>query len=170
MAHRLGHKIHHFKPCRRQDKNHRQWEIKKQWGKYFQKCDCRGNNVLCGSNHMKDYNICRTVFFFSLLSLFISLSYTSKNKLKRWLQMYARDGWWGTLSYQPFWRLTTYTHNWHPRTRSHIGISPPKKGLEKGLRRCWADAKSTRHICPNYEFFSFVHRINVKPPVFRKGV
>ncbi len=35
-----------------------------------------------------------------------------------------------------------------PRAHSHKGFT-----LRKGLRRCWAAAKSTCRICPNYEHF-----------------
>ncbi len=55
---------------------------------------------------------------------------------------------------------------WPPsRTHtSHKAISPLKKGLEKGLKRCSAAAQSTCRICPAYKHFPptpcFVHRVH----------
>ncbi len=57
--------------------------------------------------------------------------------------------------------------------RRHWPLTP-KKGLEKGLGRCWAAAQSTCLIWPSYKLFfpptpCLVHRVHAKPPVFWEG-
>ncbi len=58
--------------------------------------------------------------------------------------------------------------SWRKCTPMH-----PKKGLGKGLRRCWAAPQSSCHNFLSYKHFPpapcFVPRVHAKLPVFRDG-